>query len=311
MANHLGLYFNVNVLHQVLIPEARSSWGAFDEHGLSSSLQRLQEEKNSSYKRRIRDAWARQANSSNNGILFGLTRELNLSITETLQVNPRIDANGNFLAPDPLIQFDGAYLYLYSDYSNNLLDYKIDRYESGRNYEYVSDLVDLINSTVFFEAGVIGTHAQTRSMCIYNQQNLRFVDVESVPVSTKFRLEKEFIRPGTVFFSDRRTFMNEVSTESSVNKLGDFYIDYRNGIVKVFCEPIPGTHVRYQYFQYPFIVRSSPVIVCDINNLNFKPKVFDQILTDEQVETDGLPTRLGVDIVNELLTLKGGLYWGR
>jgi hypothetical protein len=312
LANSLPHGFEVSSVQEVIIPDQRSSWNEFDEHGLTTSIVRLPEEKNWSFRRRTRDAWSHQANSSYLGILFGLTRELNLSLFDALMVNPKINPDGTLKAPDPYIEFDGIYLNLYSDYQNNLFDYQIDRFEPGGNFEYLSGLVNTINQTTFFEASVQPSAAgTTRSMCIYNQSNRGKIDVEAIESSTKFRLKNRFLCNGTVFFSNREVFETEVDSESAVTRYGTYWIDYINGIIRVFTNPPVGTSVRYGYTIYPFIAKASPIILCDIGDSNFQPKVFQQVLQDDGDYTNGLPTRLGVDIVNELLTVKGGLYWGR
>jgi hypothetical protein len=285
-------------------------WNEFDDHGSLLSLTRLKNEKNWEYKRRIKDAAVHLSNSTYRGLINGITRELGLSLFEAISVNPKRNGNGEFLTDDPYIKFDGTYLYLYSDYANNELSLTIDRYEPGGNYEHLDRLVDVINLSSYFEASInSGVDPYTRSMTILNQSNREFVRLEIIPHSTRFRLANKYLVRGTVFFSNRQTFRNEKNDVSLVNSQGDYYIDYTKGIVTVYNMPVLYDYARYQYVKYPFSTLASPIILHNINDDNFRVKMFNQILQDDGTYSHGLPTELGVDIVNELMSIIP-MYWG-
>ena len=286
-----------------------NQWNEFDDHGNMVSLPRLRGEKNWEYKRRIHDVFVNIANSSYRGLINGITRELGLTLYNAIEINPKV-SGGEFLASDPYIKFDGVYLYLYSDYSNDLLDYQIDRYEPGGNYEHLGRLVDLINTTSFFEASLINdTDPYTRSMTILNQSNRGSIHFERIPVSNRFKLGNTHIVQGSVYFSNRNTFRTEVSTLTAVNEIGKYYIDYSKGIVTVYTVPTSEDIVRYQYIKYPLRAVASPVILHDINDDNFKVKMFEQVLLDDGTYTHGMPTEIGLDIINELFSVVP-MYWG-
>jgi hypothetical protein len=290
----------------------RNFWNEFDEHGAIASVKRNKGEKNFQYRRRIRDRFANTQNASTSGLIHSITSDLGLTLSNTLFINPRVDSNNEFIPPDPYILFEGAYLYLYSDYSNDILDYKIDRFESGGNYEYLNQLVQLVNTTVNFESHIEpGIDIYTRSMCLFDQSNRVDIDNELIELSSKFKLKNRRIVAGSVYFSNRDIFRTEVDNEIEVNQFGKYWIDYRLGIVRVFSIPLSKTTVRYSYVVYPYIAKTSPIILYDINSSGFKPKLFQQILQDDGTYIDGLPTRLGVDIINELLTVRGGIYFGK
>ena len=282
----------------------------FDELGDLVSLRRIQGEHNHTFRRRIQDAMVHYANSSYQGMIYGITRDLGLSLYSSIIVNPKVDINGKFLAPDPYIRFEGPYLYLYSDYANGLLDWAIDRFEPGGNYEHVGRLVQMINNTTFFEAGTYpGQGYFDRSMAILNQSNREVVTFERVQASKKFTLRNNRIVSGSLFFSNRDVFKTEVATGAAVVAHGQYNVDYHSGIVKVFTIPTISDTVRYRYVKYPFVTMASPVIVHDITSENFRAKMFGQVLQDDGTYAHGLPTELGVDLINELLTVVP-MYWG-
>lgn len=278
----------------------------YDDYGLLCSLGRITGETNWQYKRRILDVFVHLANSSYNGLINGITRELNLEFFNAIEINPRRLPDSNFMASDPFVSINDSNIYLYSDYKNNLLDYKIDRLQEGGNYEFIGSLVDLINTTTYFESSIINTDRYTRSATLLNQTNIGKVNIEFLPQTTKIKMNNEYIVRGSLFFSNKRIFRTEVV---SINKTGDYIVDYLNGIITVYTVPDTRDYIRYSYIKYPFIAIGSPVILHDINNEDFKNKLFEQILQYNREYIGGLPTELGTDIINELLSLYSN-YWG-
>ena len=282
-------------------PRAKNVFNQFDEHGLLLSLPRIRNEKNDLYKRRILDTFVHIANSTYQGLINGITRELGLTIFEAISVNPKVDGSGLFLAPDPYIRFNGVFLELYSDFKNDVLEFKLDRYDKGGNLEHLTRLIDKINTSAFFEAELKpAVDPYTSSMTVFNQSNRDRVDVETLPESTKFTLENDRLVPGTVFFSNRFLFRTRVDTEAEVDSNGKYYIDHPTGTIRVFTPPSTGDTVRYKYIKYPFDAEASPVIIHSINDDNFRIKMFEQVLQDDGTFAHGLPTALGVEIINEL-----------
>lgn len=306
------------VVHQINVeaivralgtPTVKTAFNQFDEHGLVVGLPRLRGETNWAYKRRILDVFVHQANSSYRGLVNGITRELGLELFEPITINPKLSLTGGFYAPDPYIRFDGTWLYLYSDYQNDVLEFQIDRYEAGGNYEHLARLVEFINATTYFEASLLGEYDYTRSMSVINQSNRVVVPGEPLSVSTKIKLENQNIVSDSVLFSDARVFVREVDTVDDVDDLGDYHIDYTEGIVTAHQAPDLDATIRYEYVTYPFKPVASEVILHNLNSDNFRVKMFNQVLQDDGTYTHGTPTELGADIINELMSVTP-LYWG-
>jgi hypothetical protein len=305
----LSISFNVSRIDIVAIPTQKDIWNEFDELGAIVSLERSKGEENWEFRRRIFDTLVNRANASYRGLVNGVTRELGLSLYDCLSIVPKTNSDDSFLAADPCVRFEGAYVYLYSDYTNGILDHKIDRYEQGGNYEHLYRLVDFINQTVYFEAHLVpGVDRNARSMVLFNQSN-RKRDTNDVPQSTKFKLENPYIVDGTLYFSDRSVFAVEKSTEAEVMSPGEFYVNYQTGMVVCNQVPDQGAWARYYYTETPFVAKASPVVLVDINQESFKVKMFEQILQDDGTFEHGLPTKLGADLINELLSVVP-MYWG-
>lgn len=300
----------IDDIQVIQVPVPRNQLNQFDELGSLVSLRRLPGEKNDEFRSRIRDAYIHIANSSYRGLVYGITRELGLSLFDAIDIRPKITPDGSFLAPDPYIVFDGIWLLLYSDYTNGLLDWAIDRYQVGGNYEHLGKLVQLINTTLFFEATLLDDiDPYTRSMTILNQSSREQIRMETTPMSLRFRLKHPHIARKSLFFSDRYTFSEEVSLEEDVISQGKYYVDYSKGIVRSYTIPPTRNYVRYQYTKYPFRAIASPIILHDINNENFRIKMFNQITLETGIEINGIPNKLGTDIINELMSVVP-MYWG-
>lgn len=304
--------FEVSRADEIIIsPSARNVWNQFDEHGLIAGLHRNTGEKNWEFRRRIYDAWTNIANSSYRGLINGITRELGLELYYPIRIDPKISAaTGKFYAPDPYILFDGTNLYLYSDYSSGTPDYQIDRYATAGNYEKLGWLVDFINSTTYFEASLTAaSYKNENSMVVINQSN-RATHEQDLDSSTKTKLKYKHIIPNSVLFAgDNDVIKREVLWVGDVSSLGTYHIDYVEGILTTYSIPSLEASIRYDYIVYPFIPVSSEIIIYDINNNNFKTQLFSQILLDDGTYEHGLPNELGVDLINELLTVVP-LYFG-
>ncbi len=302
--------FTIHQIDVVGIPTSRVAFNAFDEHGLLIGLPRLKGESNASYKHRLLDVFVHRANSTYNGLIYAITRDLGLSLFYGAQINPKVHPDGSFQAADPYIKIDGIYIYLYSDYANGILDYQIDRYEPGGNWEHLIRLVDYINQSAYFEASIeTGVDPWTRSMVLMNQSSRIRVLAENVPSTNHFQLEHSRVVSGTLFFSDRNIFATEVTSSALLTTTGEYYVDYQNGIVFSYSQPVLGTTARYSYTAYPFQALASPVILYDING-NFKSKLFKQERQDDGTFVDSIPTRTGVDIINEIMSVYPA-YWGK
>jgi hypothetical protein len=63
----------------VQTPEVYNVWNCFDEFGLLLGLPRIPGEKNSDYKARLLDVYTNPANSTYQGLIYGIARELGIS----------------------------------------------------------------------------------------------------------------------------------------------------------------------------------------------------------------------------------------
>jgi hypothetical protein len=283
----------------VLQPEPWGVFNEFDKHGVLLGLSRLRLERNVEYKHRLLDVHVNRAGSDYMGLIYGITRSLGLSISEVMKVSPLLDSDGNPLLTEPAIVFQDTKCTLYSDHSEGTELLELDRWEFDGGAWNLNDLVTAINGTGYFSASLLsGVNGRARSMTIFNQGSV--ITVTDEDLSTEgavIVLDHNRLVPGTVAISSD-VLTKRVTQESDVNQSGRYYIDLVRG--KVFCynAPEPGASIRYKYSDYDLTVKASPVIIHNLQSDDFKTKMF-QSANGEL----GRPTRLGADIVNELMSV--------
>jgi hypothetical protein len=288
---------------------SQNVFNELDEFGLLLGQPRLTGERNAQYKQRLARVFSERANSTYRGLIHGITRNLGLNLFNALTITA-LETGGSFTAPNPAIIFNEAFVYLYSDFENEILDRTIDRFDPAGTAFYLTDLIDRINESTYFSASLnSGIDPYTRSMTILNQASHITITNESVPSTRRFELENTNIVKGTIFFSDRVIFKTLVASESEVNAPGKYFVNHKIGLIISYDPAIADTSVRYEYLKNPIITKASPVIIHNMQSLDFKVKLFEQVLADDGTYINGLPTSLGANLINELLSVYP-VYWG-
>lgn len=294
-----------------LTPTPHHVWNEFDRHGLLLGLERLKEERNPEYKQRLIDVMIHRADSTYMGLIYGITRELGLSITDALAVTPVKDAEGVPLLPAPGIIFEHTKCYLYSDYSQGDLLLTIDRWETDGGAFTIQELADTINATGYFTATLPGdTPGHKRSMQIFNQRSVVLEAGEDLTGrGGKIKLDGQRLLPGTVSLRSPNLY-RRVNSEVEIRRPGDYMIYLEDGILVASVAPAPGSTIRYAWRNDDFVAQASPVIIHNLQSDDFRTKMFDQVLGPDGDYANGLPTKLGADIINELLSVYPS-NWGR
>jgi len=289
----------------LLVPEAHAVYNEFDKQGLLLGLKRLEEERNPEYKQRLLDIFINRAGSSYHGLINGITRELGLSISNTMTVEPVLSGSGVPVLTFPAITFEETKCTLYSDYGEGIVLLELDRYDLDGGAWTIEELVDQINGTSYFTATLFsGVNEQDRSMTIFNQTSVPLITSEDISGrGALVKLENENLVAGTVSVSST-SLSERVYIETDLRHSGQYYVNLEDGIILTTSVPDSGSVVRYQYRNDEFIVRASPVIIHNLQSDDFKRKLF-RITTEEEL---GLPTELGAFVVNELLSVFPSTY---
>jgi hypothetical protein len=308
MSDQSGHQFNLNEVSYRGTPQPRSVFNEFDSHGTYLGLERLPQERNAEYKKRLLDVFARRASSTYLGLLNGITRELGLEWSRpiVISVDPAHPVN-----KIPAIIFQESRVYIYSDYSTAELELEINRSDEQGDSYLLKHLVDKINteSSVFDITIQDLEQEYIRSDSLINQSSIK--ESGTLPLTTSHIqvLGVQNIIPGSVELNDRNTYRFRVETLVEVTAAGKYHIDYDNGVITSFQSPAEGSTINYKYNVLPLEPLASPVILRTIQHEDFQRIMYQQVLDDLGDATHGIPTDLGAEIINELLSVVP-MYWG-
>ena len=305
--NHSFIIPNIDVIG---VPQASNIYNQFDEFGLLTSLPRLPQEDNATYKHRLLDVYINRANSTYVGLINGITRELGLSLYQPFRIYPKKQGS-EFIAENPVVVFNGPFIELWRDYYNQVLELEVDRFNQDSDIYTMADLAIYINNnSSYFTVDLVDEDVKyNRAMCIINQSNIVEVKSELIPLTERFTLQNPGLTTSdsgggiileTIYFSDRDTFKTRVSTVTAVKAPGTYYLDRYTGNVVVYDTPSPGTTIRYSYIVDYFRPLASPIIIQNLQHENVKRKMFEQILVDNGTIQHGIPTEFGAKLINQV-----------
>jgi hypothetical protein len=306
----INFSFNLNSVVIAGIPQQSSIYNQYDDFGLIVGLNRLPKERNQAYKQRLLDTFANRANSTYIGMMNAITRELGLTYFKPFRLRPRVSGN-TFIGENPVYVFNGPFLELWRDKYNAILEMRINLFDQSGPVYTINELYTYINTnSAYFIADQLDTnHQYDRSLTIMNQSNVQLIKTEPLFHMTRFTLSNPGTDAGnidinTLHFTDTFTFNNKVSSVNLVLNQGDYYINSYTGDIVVFSEPENGSTVRYNYIKYnSSYLLASPIIIHNIQNPYFQKVMFEQVLADDGIYYNGLPTEFGADLINELLSV--------
>lgn len=269
----------------------------FDRFGLLLGLPRLENERNAEYKQRLLDVFVNRSNATYRGLVNGITRELGLKLYQPLRIT-RISGT------NPVILFLDTKCFIYSDYTSANPTIIFDRFDYSAGAFTIQQLATKINATGIFSCQVDPLYAQKRSMTILNQSNLALVPSEDISkAGSHIKLENENIISNSISVRSNN-LIERVSLVTQLRKPGQYYIDPVLGIIDTLQGPEGGSIIRYQYISNIYKVIASPVIIHNLQSEDFKTKMFEQVSSEEDSTiVNGLPTELGADLINELLSV--------
>lgn len=282
-------------------PIPHQIFNEIDQHGLLLGLKRLKNERNPEFKKRILDVMVHRAGSTYLNLIYGITRELGLQIQDTLIINVLLDGNGIPLGgAAPAVVFQDTKCYLYSDYSDLTLLATLDRFDSTETFTLTQLKTD-IEATGAFEVEIL-TNPNQRAMTLFNQSSANIVYQEDISdKGNKIKLAHSNLIFGTATIESPNLI---VLANSATNlKSGEYFIDLQAGIIYSAQIPAPGSRIRYQYLSWENTFQSSPIIIHDLQSLDFKTKLFETVVNNNNETSLGKATILGGEIINELLSL--------
>lgn len=300
--------FNISEIAFRGVPVATSVFNELDYHGSLLGFQRLPEERNADYKKRLLDVYVHRANSTYTGLINGITRELGLDFFNPIRITLATGVNPTW---SPRIEFIDSTVYVWKDSFTKELDLTIDRSDPTKPTYFIGGLVDALNTSTVFDAVLLDPSlAYRRSDCILNQSSSKSVAGQALRPSIVNHLGNHYIDRGSVFFVKKDIFNTEVNSSVLVNSLGKYYIDYQMGQITSFQIPGDSAIIQYSFREEIFEPTASPVIVRALHSPEFQKVLFHQNEQQDGTLTHGTPTDTGASIINELLSVVP-MYWGR
>jgi len=287
-----------------------------DSQGLALSLSRLTGERNAEYKQRLLDVFTHKANSSYTGLIYGITRELGLSLKKEFTITP----TNPTLFPNAAIAFKDVRCCIYPDYYGSPETVtEIDRYTLALNSGYtLKELKDKIQAVRYDSSGTptqlftvteeVGIDLSQRSATIFDQDSVLEEKRESMSSHGK----TISLKHTGVFKDSEYIYSNKLKTkitdENATLKENEYRINYSTGTIECYEAPGDGSYISYFYRNDDFEIFSSPVIINNLQNAEFRKKMFYQILQDDGSYENGRPTFFGADIINELYSVYPTTY---
>jgi len=297
-----GHAFNVTHAGEyTAIPKATTIYNSFDHFGMLIGLQRLPGERNADYRARLLDVYIHRGGAHQDGLINALTRELGLNRREAISISTTA-TNGRIIVGD-------TYLQLWED-DTNYTEYDI--YSRSSSVYFIKDLVDAIDSNTYFSATLLpGVNGGMPSGILLPKDTMTWQALEPLKNIKRNKLLYTNIVENSVRFSTEgyKVFHELVYGIDGIVASGDYYIDYTNNMIYSY-DPAPiGTVVSYYYHDFPTKLEISPVNIYEFTSTTFRSKIFEQVLNEEGLYIDGVPTSEAVDYINEIMSVRN-MLWG-
>lgn len=292
-------------------PIRKNIVNSFDYKGSDVGVERLPNEGNVELRNKIFDASVHSAGPTYDGIINSLSRAFGFSRQRILKIELKNTSAGNQIATAPRIDFlaDKVVLYKYwnPDTSNNIIDKQIDIYNPDDAGFYISNLISEINSSECYSCSLVNTiRNNTHSTSLVRGTSHKFLSVDNIYMDYRTILSNQNIIKDTIVFQDKNTF--SVETTETPSSIGEYSIDYLNGIITNYSIPEIETTCSYHYNTFPFYVDYSPVQIFNMNDENFTNKLYNNKELDSGESINTLLNKEGVYILNEIY--KSNIFWG-
>lgn len=304
----LPITFTVKDIAHRAVPTSRAVFNEFDYFGTLLGLERLPEEKNKEYKSRLMDVFVNRANSLYTGLVNGITRELGLS-----KFRPLLIELSSSLPVDkcPSVEILDNKVIIYSDVYTQEIELEVLKSRPQDDGYLLLNLVSALNESAYFTFTITDSSFNyKRSDTLLSQTILKeVVNEQLTPGYTIHKLDNSNLDRRSIVFSETNTFRTEVTSSAAVLKAGQYHIDYQLGLVTTFSSPNQGSFIRYRFVQDTFRPSASAVIIRAINAELFQSIIFHQEENELGEFVSTVPTRLGANIINELLSVNA-MYFG-
>lgn len=289
--------------------EQKHFFNEFDEFGALLGVERLPGEKNADFKRRILSALVTKANVTRQGLFNHMKRALDIEEEVALTISV-----SNSSMVDPAIVVDESKVTLYSHLRNDTKVLEFNKRTNDSDDNYLHELVSAINNDGNFSASLApGMSAYKPCKALVPNRSRTLVFNQPIERRHVVNLGHTNIVPNlsatdlTFQISASDTTLNEQSSLSNMTSAGDYYVDYTNGIIYFYSEPIE-LRVSYEYDTLPLDLTVCDISITSLQTDAARDLLFRTLYTPDGTKYHARLTPLGASLINEAIS-EFPYYW--
>lgn len=178
---------------------------------------------------------------------------------------------------NPKVEVTGSKFNLYKEFSNDE-NFQLEKeIELREDVKFHRDIVTMINTLRFFEAtNLLEDKVDIFAFTLNRQSSENITIKEIVPAAKFFKLENGTIKEDSVRFTEANIFLREVVEDDVSQAIGNYNIDYDQGIVKVNTTPSGNRSASYTWNDFPFTVVESSIVINPLNKEDSQEFLFLQ-----------------------------------
>lgn len=211
---------------------------------------------------------------------------------------------------NPKVEVTGSSFNLYKEF-NNEENFQLEKGIALReDVRFHRDIVDEINKLKFFEAeNLLDQKVDVFAFILNKQSSEEVVIKEIVPAAKFFKLTNGSVKEGSVRFTEANIFLREVEEDLVSQAIGNYNVDYDQGIVKVNTTPSGRKPVSYTWNEFPFTITDSPVVINAFNKEDSEEFLFlqqemERYLNPQDRFRSSVPKADMIEYIAELLSVR-------
>ena len=292
---------------------------SIDEVGIQLGMQRLPEESSDDYRKRLALQAESKPGVSERDFIDSVSRSVGLFEERIFEIDLVLDGDGKPLAPAPRVEVTSCFLRVWSNYGAAPPELEIDIYNRGEGY-HLHGVYDKLNALSFITVTALEDPPplDTDSYKYKRSWFLKCGDTDRLEHNAQLQRgrmtnfynrdlsSRKYIH--SCLFAAPAAFIEEKDSYDLLEKDGDYFVDYTNGII--FTHKIAVGLVSYQYREFPYTLKTQPVKVIPLYDPDIDHLRKDHLIDD----SSGVERRLklnsyGAKVTNSIL--KGyPLQWG-
>jgi hypothetical protein len=178
---------------------------------------------------------------------------------------------------NPKVEVTSSTINFYKEFSTDS-NFQLEKsFELRNDVVFHRDIVTEVNKLKFFEAtNLLSSNVDVLAVTLNRQSSENIVIKETVPAAKFFKLQNEKVKEDSVKFVEANIFLREVDEDQVSQAVGNYNVDYDQGIIKVNSTPSGKKTVSYVWNDFPFTITDSAVIINPFNEEDSQEFLFLQ-----------------------------------